>query len=204
VPPLSTFQRVAGSRAMIAMITLITLIALVAMITLIALIGACLLSRAGVYSENAMIDANRGLRVGAVARLTGVSSATIRHYERLGLIPRAHRTASGYRVYGPGAVDRVKLVRGGVRFGFTLRQLAGFMRVRDSGGAPCTQVRAAGQQILVAADRELAQLIEARAEIAQTLQDWDRRLASANGRGPARLLEALPEGAQRETRRHRF
>ena len=135
----------------------------------------------------------QGLRVGDVARGAGVSTATIRHYERIGLLPRALRTESGYRVYPAGAIDRVRLVRSGVRFGFTLRQLAAFLGIRDGGGTPCHDVRAAGQRVLDAADRELAALQAARDEIARTLHEWDRRLAATGAGGRAQLLETLPD-----------
>jgi DNA-binding transcriptional MerR regulator len=144
-----------------------------------------------------------GLRVGEVASETGVSTATIRHYERLGLLPRAQRTASGYRVYPHGAIGRVRLVRSAVRFGFTLRELVGFLQVRDRGGAPCRDVRRAGQRILEAADRELAALSVARDAIAHALGDWDRRLAKGPEGQPARLLEDLPDLPERATRPRR-
>jgi MerR family regulatory protein len=39
------------------------------------------------------------LRIGQLAECTGVSVDTIRHYERLGLLPKATRTSAGYRQY---------------------------------------------------------------------------------------------------------
>ena len=60
-----------------------------------------------------MIDDRRGnehpevMRVGDVARRAGVSADTIRYYERLGLLDPPRRTAAGYRLYGPDALERV-------------------------------------------------------------------------------------------------
>ena len=59
--------------------------------------------------EAAMMDTM--LRIGQVAAATGVSVDTVRHYERLGLIPMATRTDSGYRQYPAQAVARVQLVQ---------------------------------------------------------------------------------------------
>src|SRR5471032_1150708 len=98
------------------------------------------------------------LRIGELARRTGVSADTIRHYERLGLLPTAARTRAGYRQYSPSIVERVQLVRHGVRFGFTLRELATFLRVRVGGGRPCGDVRAAGGRILAAVNLQIAEL----------------------------------------------
>src|SRR5471032_1422807 len=56
------------------------------------------------------------LRIGELARRTGVSADTIRHYERLGLLPTPARTRAGYRQHSPSIVERVQLVRHGLRF----------------------------------------------------------------------------------------
>jgi DNA-binding transcriptional MerR regulator len=47
----------------------------------------------------------RALRSGEVAEMSGVSPDTIRYYERLGILPHASRTASGYRMYTPSRLS---------------------------------------------------------------------------------------------------
>ena len=73
---------------------------------------------------------------GALARLTGVSSDTLRHYEKVGVLPKPPRTASGYRQYPESAVQRVRMVRRAMAVGFTLEELARVLQVKDRGGAP--------------------------------------------------------------------
>ena len=43
------------------------------------------------------------LRIGALARQAGVSPDTLRHYERLGILPAPSRSSNGYREWLPGA-----------------------------------------------------------------------------------------------------
>ncbi|HJU43909.1 MAG TPA: heavy metal-responsive transcriptional regulator [Vicinamibacterales bacterium] len=133
-----------------------------------------------------------GLRIGQLARDSGVSADTIRYYERLGLLPRPSRTPNGYREFPDGAVTRVHVIRNAVRFGFPLKEVARFLKVRDAGGAPCDQVRAVGQKLLIQMDEKIAELVTTRAAMAATLQDWDTRLARAGGGHRAHLLEAVP------------
>ncbi len=135
------------------------------------------------------------LQIGELAERTGVSVDTIRHYERLGLLPKAARTDAGYRQYPPSSVDRVRLVRHALRFGFSLRDVAGFLRVRESGGTPCRDVRAAAERIMTAVDQRIAELTVARKDMVQTLRNWDRRLAGTAANRPARLLESLETDA---------
>src|ERR1700704_2524047 len=98
------------------------------------------------------------LTIGKVAALAGVSADAIRYYERIGLFPKATRTRAGYRIYPPAIVNRLNLVRNAQRFGFSLREIAGFLRVRDTGGAPCRTVRAAAERMLEAIDQQIADL----------------------------------------------
>jgi DNA-binding transcriptional MerR regulator len=131
------------------------------------------------------------LQIGELAERTGVSVDTIRHYERLALLPKAARTSAGYRQYPPSAVDRVRLVRYALRFGFSLRDVAGFLRVREAGGTPCRDVRAAADRLLTAVDQRISDLTAARKDMSRTLRNWDRRLAGTPANRPARLLESL-------------
>jgi DNA-binding transcriptional MerR regulator len=133
------------------------------------------------------------LRIGAVAARAGISVDTIRYYERLGLLPRPQRTPAGYREYPDTIVNRIQVVRNAQRFGFSLREVAGFLRTREAGGTPCHQVRVAAQKVLDAVDEQIVELTVARATMTNTLREWDRRLARTPKDAPARLLEALSD-----------
>jgi DNA-binding transcriptional MerR regulator len=55
-----------------------------------------------------------------LARLTRVSTDTLRYYERKGVLWIPARSQGGYRLYPPEAVGRVRLVRRALAIGFTL------------------------------------------------------------------------------------
>jgi MerR family transcriptional regulator, copper efflux regulator len=131
------------------------------------------------------------MTIGKAAALSGVTVDTIRYYERLGLLPKASRTRAGYRLYPPAIVNRLTLVRNAKRFGFSLREIAGFLRVRDSGGAPCRVVRAAADQMLQAIDRQIADLAARREAMRKTLRVWDQTLQRTPAGTQAQLLERL-------------
>jgi DNA-binding transcriptional MerR regulator len=132
------------------------------------------------------------LRIGEVARACGVSVDTVRHYERIGVLRKPPRTEAGYRVYSHDAIDRVRLVRSAVQFGFSLSELATFLRARDKGAPPCRAVRAAAQQIMERVEAQIADLLETREWMRSTLDAWDQRLARTGPGAPAHLLEDLP------------
>jgi DNA-binding transcriptional MerR regulator len=81
---------------------------------------------------------DKPLRSGDLARLTGVSADTLRHYETMRILPAPLRSASGYRLYSQDAADRVRLVQRALQLGFTLTELSETLRARDRGEVPCT------------------------------------------------------------------
>jgi DNA-binding transcriptional MerR regulator len=143
--------------------------------------------------------AARAMMIGEAAKRVGVSADTMRHYERTGLLPRAPRTAGGYRYYSETAVARALLVHNAIRFGFSIKALAGFLHARDHGRPPCRSVRTAGERLLREMDRQLSELAAARHSIAETLARWDATLARTPDGSPAHLLADIPKVGRRTT-----
>jgi DNA-binding transcriptional MerR regulator len=127
----------------------------------------------------------------AVARATGVSTDTLRHYERRGLLPRVHRTASGHRRYSPATVDRVLLIQRALVVGFSLSDLSRVLSVRDRGGAPCHSVHTLVGERLEALDRQIKELVALRNELHTLVAEWDSVLARTPPGKPAHLLDTL-------------
>jgi DNA-binding transcriptional MerR regulator len=126
-----------------------------------------------------------------VARATGVSPDTLRHYERRGLLPRPARTAAGYRRYPPATVRRVELIQRALVIGFSLQDLAQVLAERDRGGVPCGKVLVLVKDRLGALEQRLAELTALRADLVALVADWERQLAATPRGKPARLLESL-------------
>src|ERR1700756_2754672 len=105
-----------------------------------------------------MSEGPRALRPGKLAALAGISTDTLRHYERLGILPDVPRTGSGYRLYPPDSLQRVKLVRHALQLGFTLQELADILHTADHGKAPCKRVLEMLQKKLDALEERIAEL----------------------------------------------
>jgi DNA-binding transcriptional MerR regulator len=130
-------------------------------------------------------------RIGELAKASGVSPDTLRHYERKGVLRKPSRSANGYRGYPPESLDRVRLVRRSLAVGFTLDELSEVLKVRDQGGAPCRRVRELASEKLASVEEQLAEIRALRDELRITLEVWDARLAGSPPGAPVRLLEAL-------------
>jgi DNA-binding transcriptional MerR regulator len=128
------------------------------------------------------------MRIGQLAQTTGVSTDTIRYYEKIGLLPPPRRTDGGYREYAQGAGNRLRVIRNAVQLGFPLDEIARVLRVRDSGGAPCRQVRDYAHQLVIEIDRRIEQLNHERQSMVEMIRTWDTKLEQAR-EGRAHLLE---------------
>lgn len=136
------------------------------------------------------------IRSSELAKQSGVSTDTLRHYERKGLIPPPRRSQNGYREYPAQTLDRVLLVRRALAVGFTLTELADILRLRDRGGAPCRQVRALTAVKLEAVEERLKEMGLLRDELRVLLGEWDALLESTTPGEPVRLLERLPSSVR--------
>jgi DNA-binding transcriptional MerR regulator len=138
-----------------------------------------------------MSAADKPLRSGEIARLTGVSADTIRHYEDVGILPAPPRTASGYRMYSRDAIGRVRLVQRALQLGFTLTELSEILGVRDQGGAPCRRVLDMTEEKLRSLERQIEELRRAQRYMQQLVRDWRAQLAQTAAGKKALLFESL-------------
>jgi len=130
-------------------------------------------------------------RAGTLSDAAGVSTDTLRHYERLGLLKKPPRTQGGYRAYPPESLDRVLLIRNALACGFTLKELATVLRVRDGGGSPCRNVASLAREKVNTLSAQIAHLVRLRDSLKRTVDEWDRRLEKTPKHDRAHLLESL-------------
>jgi MerR family redox-sensitive transcriptional activator SoxR len=71
------------------------------------------------------------MKIGVLARRTGLNASAIRYYERVGLLGNPHRVG-GQRRYPDDAIYRVLLIRFAATMGFTLPEISIFLNgLRD-------------------------------------------------------------------------
>jgi DNA-binding transcriptional MerR regulator len=137
---------------------------------------------------------------GELAKAAGVSPDTIRHYEKLGILPKAARTKSGYRLYPASAVERVYVVQRALRLGFTLAELADVLKARDAGGTPCQRVYKMAKEKLKGVAADILALRETERYLRQVLSDWEGRMQRTIPGQRSNLLHSLT-GEVKENRK---
>jgi MerR family transcriptional regulator, copper efflux regulator len=64
------------------------------------------------------------MRIGEIARITGLKPGAVRYYESIGLLPEPEREPSGYRNYDDDALERLRFVTGARTLGLSLDEIA--------------------------------------------------------------------------------
>ncbi|MEG4234723.1 heavy metal-responsive transcriptional regulator [Microcoleus sp. Pol11C3] len=81
------------------------------------------------------------LKIGELAKQTGVAVGTLRYYESLGLLEPALRSSSGYRYYTADAARQVQFIKKAQRLNFSLQEIQQILVSRRQGMAVCPLVQ---------------------------------------------------------------
>ena len=127
----------------------------------------------------------------ALAEAAGVNPQTIRYYERRGLIPKPPRSSSGYRVFPPDTLRRVRFIKQAQALGFTLKEISSLLELRVRRGVSCQDIRRR--------TREKIENIRLKIESLERMEEALTHLASrCQGSGPVEecpILDALDGGS---------
>jgi Zn(II)-responsive transcriptional regulator len=72
------------------------------------------------------------ITIGKLAKRAGMTVETLRYYEHRGLIAPQQRTAAGYRLYLPEALNRLRFIRRAQTLGFSLKDIADLLSLSDN------------------------------------------------------------------------
>jgi DNA-binding transcriptional MerR regulator len=75
--------------------------------------------------------------IGNIAMKFGINPRTLRYYESIGILPKAARTESGYRVYGDRTVERLEFVLKAKALGLKLDEIKKIIDLHERGEVPC-------------------------------------------------------------------
>ena len=78
-----------------------------------------------------MRSENLGMKVGELARLTGISVRTLHYYGEIGLLLPPLRSESGHRLYGAKQIARLQQIRSLRQLGFTMKEVRAVLKSRS-------------------------------------------------------------------------
>lgn len=81
------------------------------------------------------------LTISKMADLAGVSTDTLRYYEKEGLLVPTSKTEAGYRLYDAATVGRIHFIKDAQQCGFALSDIRELLSLKRRDSACCDDVR---------------------------------------------------------------
>lgn len=103
--------------------------------------------------------------IGRAAAAAGLTPRAVRLYEARGLLPTPVRTGSGYRVYGPADVARMRFIAAARRLGLHIDQVAEILVTANEGQRPCGTARAILDRRIAEIDDVVRELTDLRSAL---------------------------------------
>lgn len=111
------------------------------------------------------VEVPESMRIGELSDTVGVPTATIRYYEKIGLLPPPERRTSGYRQYGEDDASRLTFIKAAQRLGLALSEIAEILAFREREERPCTYVLGVLDRQVEDLERRIDEMVQLRREL---------------------------------------
>jgi Cu(I)-responsive transcriptional regulator len=98
------------------------------------------------------------MNIGQAAEASGVNAKLIRHYESIGVIPKAGRTEAGYRTYTVNDVHILTFVRRARDLGFSMKEIKKLVGLWRNKSRASAEVKALALEHVKALDQKILEL----------------------------------------------
>lgn len=112
------------------------------------------------------------MSIGMLARETGASVRSLRHYDEHGLLSSG-RASNGYRTFSATAIVQVRQVQRLIAAGFSLTEIRGFpdCMLMIEGAAACPETSEVQRKRLASVERQIADLERRRVRLRRMLAE---------------------------------
>lgn len=132
------------------------------------------------------------MNIGEAAKISGVNAKLIRHYESIGIIPKASRTEAGYRTYSEVDVHILSFVRRARNLGFSMKEIKKLVSLWRNKSRASSEVKALAMNHI----QEMEQKIHELQEMVHTLKHLAKN-CSGDSRPNCPILSDLEQSVAR-------
>jgi len=100
-------------------------------------------------------NSERACKISEVSEQTGLSSDTLRYYEKIGLLKNVARASSGVRLYSKQDLSRLRFIQRAKTMNFSLDEIAQLLQMRENPGRAKKSVRQLTQDKLAEVEQHL-------------------------------------------------
>ncbi|OHV13915.1 MerR family transcriptional regulator [Kushneria phosphatilytica] len=145
----------------------------------------------------------RALSIGELARQTGASRRSLRHYDEQGLLASA-RADNGYRLFPPGTIVRVRQIRCLISAGFSLEEIRTFPEcmLAEEGAGACPETLAVQRQRLTHLEQQIAEFERRRALLCRILEECESAIEPVEQEPAEAVIQATHSSARAFTSQH--
>lgn len=126
------------------------------------------------------------MNIGKAAKASGVNSKLIRHYESIGIVPKAARSESGYRVYSDSDVHILRFVKHARGLGFSMKEIKKLVELWRNRSRASSEVKDLALSHLMQLEQKIAEL----KSMARTLKQLARS-CHGDSRSQCPILDEL-------------
>ena len=134
------------------------------------------------------------MKVSELARLTGVTAETVRHYTREGLLHPERTPENGYQLFGHADLERLRFIQRARTLGFGVAEIRDILGHADHGDSPCPLVRDLLASRLPEIRARIRELEALASRMEQAIDAWaEMPDGTPDGHSLCRLIESFPE-----------
>lgn len=111
------------------------------------------------------------MTIGELANESGVNAKLIRHYESIGLIPKAARTESGYRFYKESDIQFLRFIKRARGLGFSMKEIKKLVGLWRNKTRASKEVKSLAQEHILDLEckiREMQEIVDNLKSLAKT------------------------------------
>jgi DNA-binding transcriptional MerR regulator len=131
------------------------------------------------------------MRIGQIAKHTGLSVDAIRFYERNGLLAAPARSQGGFRLYSAVDLSTLEFIRNLQALGFSLTEIREFLALRTNELRACSEMRKKLDRKIKDIHAKRTALVKLEDELKAALQKCNSQLKRSRGKSvPCPVLAA--------------
>lgn len=139
----------------------------------------------------------RSFSIGDLAERAGCTVQIIRHYEKIGLLPKAQRTTGNRRTYSEEQATRLVFIRHSRELGFSLDDIRRLLDFSDQPSQSCEQVNSIAREHLRNVQDRISRLRSMEKELKRMVHE-----CGGGNVAECRIIEVLADHSQCLTERH--
>lgn len=139
----------------------------------------------------------KDISIGELAERAGCTVQIIRHYEKIGLLPKTRRTSGNRRIYSEDQATRLVFIRHSRELGFSLDDIRQLLSFTDHPNQSCEQVDGIAREHLHGVQERLRRLRSMEQELKRMVHECDGGKVAE-----CRIIEVLADHSKCLSERH--